>query len=100
MRFHFFTVEALAPTAGEAELNAFCARHRIASVDKQFVAHGTHGYWLFCLTTVEGEGGERSSGAARRGRIDYREVLSETDFAVYADLRELRKTMAEDRRLG
>jgi hypothetical protein len=75
MRFHFFTVEALAPAAGEAELNAFCAQHRIASVDKQFVAHGTHGCWLFCLTTVEGDAAERSSGAARRGRIDYREVL-------------------------
>ena len=75
MRFHFFSVEALAPTAGEAELNAFCAQHRIASVDNQFVAHGTYGYWLFCLTTVEGDGAERSSGAARRGRIDYREVL-------------------------
>jgi hypothetical protein len=39
MRFHFFSVEALAPTSGEAELNAFCAQHRIASVDKQLVAH-------------------------------------------------------------
>jgi superfamily II DNA helicase RecQ len=76
-------------------LNAFCAQHRIASVDKQFVAQGTHGCWLFCLTTVEGDAAERSSGAARRGRIDYREVLSETDFAVFADLRDLRKTMAE-----
>ena len=35
MRFHFFTVEALTPTAGEAELNAFCAQHHLASVDKQ-----------------------------------------------------------------
>jgi superfamily II DNA helicase RecQ len=95
MRFHFFTVEALAPTAGEAELNAFCAQHRIASVDKQFVAHGAHGYWLFYLTTVEGDGSERAPGGGKRGRVDYREVLSETDFAVFADLRDLRKTMAE-----
>ena len=64
-------------------------------MDKQFVDQGAHSYWLFCLTTVDGNGAERSSGSGKRGRIDYREVLSETDFAVYADLRELRKTMAE-----
>jgi superfamily II DNA helicase RecQ len=95
MRFHFFTVEALTPAAGEAELNAFCTQHRIASVDKQFVDQGAHSYWLFCLTIVNSDGAERSSSGGKRGRVDYREVLSETDFAVFADLRDLRKRMAE-----
>ncbi len=40
MRFRFFTVEALPPTAGGAELNVSCAQHRIASVGKQFVDQG------------------------------------------------------------
>ena len=31
----------------------------------------------------------------RRGKIDYREVLSEADFAVFAKLRALRKTLAD-----
>ena len=30
-----------------------------------------------------------------KGRIDYKEVLSEADFTVFAKLRELRKTFAE-----
>ena len=34
----------------------------------------------------------------KRGKIDYREVLSETDFAVFAKLRALRKTLADKRR--
>lgn len=96
MRFHFFTVDALAPAAGANELNAFCAQHRVAAVDKQFIAQGAHSYWLFCLTTVEADGAERAAaGGGKRARIDYREVLSEGDFAVYAELRELRKTIAE-----
>ncbi len=95
MKFHFFSVDALLPGAGESELNAFCAQHRVASVDKQFVDRGVHAYWLFCLTTVDGDGAERASGSGKRARIDYREVLGEADFAVYAELRDLRKTMAE-----
>lgn len=96
MRFHFFTVDALAPAAGANELNAFCAQHRVAAVDKQFIAQGAHSYWLFCLTTVEADGAERAAASGgKRARIDYREVLSEGDFAVYAELRELRKTIAE-----
>ena len=31
----------------------------------------------------------------RRDKIDYREVLSEQDFALYAQLRNLRKALAE-----
>lgn len=95
MGFHFFTVEALTPTERETKLNAFSAQHRIASVDKQFVDQGAHSYWLFCLTTVDGNGAESSSSSGKRGRVDYRDVLSETDFAVFADLRDLCKTMAE-----
>ena len=34
------------------------------------------------------------SGTAGK-RVDYREILSESDFAVYAKLRSLRKSMAE-----
>ena len=96
MQFHFFTVDALAPTVGASELNAFCTQHRIALVDKHFVERGAHAYWLFCLSTVDADGAERAvAGGGKRARIDYREVLSESDFAVYAELRELRKTIAE-----
>ncbi|HNC17643.1 MAG TPA: HRDC domain-containing protein [Accumulibacter sp.] len=98
MRFHFFTIDALAPAAGASELNAFCAQHRVVSVDKQFIDRGLQACWLFCLSTVDGDGMERPPAGGKRGRIDYREVLSETDFAVFAelrDLRDLRKTLAE-----
>ena len=68
MRFRFFTVEALTPTAGETELNAFCAQHRIASVDKQFVDQGAHSYWLFWGCTSRGERcGARGAPCARAG---------------------------------
>ena len=50
-------------------------------------------YWALCVTYVEG--GERSPVAPKKGRVDYREILSPEDFEVYADLRRLRKELAE-----
>ena len=51
--------------------------------------------WCFCVEYLEGgspSGG--SFGSAKSKRVDYREVLSETDFAVYARLRDVRKELA------
>ena len=36
-----------------------------------------------------------SSSSGKRNRIDYREVLSEEEFAIYSRLRDLRKSIAE-----
>lgn len=40
MKYHFFTINALQPTAGEKALNAFCAQRRVVTVDKHVVAQG------------------------------------------------------------
>ncbi|WP_169070288.1 HRDC domain-containing protein [Candidatus Accumulibacter contiguus] len=93
MRFHVFTIEVRDPGPGQDALNAFCAQHRLADVEKRFVDQGLNSYWTFCVATLDGE--DSSRPAAERKRIDYREVLNEADFAVYADLRGLRRSLAE-----
>lgn len=93
MRFHVFTIEVRDPGPGQDVLNAFCAQHRLADVDKRFVDQGPNSYWTFCIATLDGE--DSSRRVADRKRIDYREVLSEADFAVYAELRGLRRSLAE-----
>ncbi|KFB68429.1 RNA-directed DNA polymerase [Candidatus Accumulibacter vicinus] len=93
MRFHVFTIEVRDPGPGQDALNVFCAQHRLADVEKRFVDQGLNSYWTFCVATLDGE--DSSRPAAERKRIDYREVLNEADFAVYADLRGLRRSLAE-----
>jgi hypothetical protein len=40
MRFHVFTIEVRDPGPGQDALNAFCAQHRLADVEKRFVDQG------------------------------------------------------------
>jgi superfamily II DNA helicase RecQ len=89
MRYQFITVRALHPDEGQEELNRFCAGHTIAEIDKCFVTAGSESYWSFCIQyTVRG-------ARSKSEKIDYREVLSQPDFAVYAKLRTLRKSLSE-----
>ena len=90
--YRFFTVPVISPEDAEAALNRFCAEHRIATVEKQFVANGDSSFWSICVCYAEKD---MDLGTTRKGKIDYREVLAEQDFAVFAKLRALRKTLAE-----
>jgi superfamily II DNA helicase RecQ len=103
---HFFAIAALAPQPAQDELNRFCAGHRVVAVERQFVTDGVNSYWAICVTVAEGPGPlpdaakapeRRTTLRAGEGgsRVDYKAVLSEADFAVYADLRNWRKTVSQ-----
>ncbi len=94
MRYRFFTIPIHGGEGAEAELNRCLAETRVLTVDRQFVADGANSAWAVCLAVHDGDG--RSPPATRRaGKIDYKEVLSADDFAVFARLRDLRKQLAE-----
>ena len=82
----------------EEELNAFLRGHRVLSVTRELVERDSAPGWAVCVEyqegTVAGEARRGGSGRAAK-KIDYREVLSEADFAVFSKLRELRKSLAE-----
>ena len=94
MRFHFLTIPAFDPDAAQDALNAFCAQHRIVASDRHFVDRGVDSFWAVCVTWVEGAA-PAFPGQGKRERVDYREVLGEADFAVYSELRRLRKQLAD-----
>lgn len=98
MSFRFFAIPACNPGAAETELNRLLAASRVLSVERQLVLAGEASFWAVCVSLAPGAGplpdalkAEPSSGR----RIDYREVLDETDFAVFAQLRALRKAISE-----
>lgn len=49
--------------------------------------------WCFCIEFLDQPSATKTESAKK---VDYREVLNDADFAVYAELRELRKKLAED----
>ena len=77
----------------EEELNRFLRSHRAVSVQKELVVNGDTPCWCICVEYLlnsqlpEGKGGGRS-------RVDYKEILSADDFAVFVRLRETRKELA------
>lgn len=93
MRLRFFTIPLLGGEAVIEELNRFLASHRILAVDRHLARDGGTSLWAICVS-YEPAGGE-STAPPKRGKVDYKEVLSEADFAVYAELRTLRKDLAE-----
>ena len=97
MRHKFFYIPVLHAAQAENELNQFCSQHRIAQVEKQFVNQAKNSYWAICVTWLQGDGAmpKPSNSTSRKPKVDYKEVLSEDEFRLFSQLRDLRKTLAE-----
>lgn len=93
MQLKLFSIAATGDAEAEEELNRFLRSHRAISVQKHLVASGPAAYWSFCVEYLVTSGSGRQNGG--RARVDYKEVLSEEDFAVFVRLRETRKSLAE-----
>jgi superfamily II DNA helicase RecQ len=96
MQLRFFVIPVHNPSEAEAELNRFLASHRVVAVERHLIADGPRSVWAVCVE-VTGSAPAAAKGSAGRAtgeRIDYREVLPPADFAVFAKLREWRKTVS------
>lgn len=92
MQMRFFRIPIPDPAEAAGELNRFLASHRVVTVDRELVEDGANSAWAVCVTYV---GAPEPAPAPKGGRVDYREVLSNAEFTVFAKLRNLRKTLAE-----
>lgn len=93
MNYRVFSLPAFGDEAAELSLNEFLARHKIIQVDRQFIEQGGLSYWSLCVGYQSQS--VSTSVPAKKARVDYKEVLNEEEFAIYAALRELRKQQAE-----
>lgn len=93
MHLRFFTIPIHGGDEAAAELNRFLGAHRILTIDRSLVQDGANSAWALCVSFEPAA--DRSQPGKRGGKIDYREVLNEQDFAVFARLRTLRKELAD-----
>lgn len=82
-------------TEGEESLNRFLRGHRVLKVDREFLA----GVWHFCVQWESGESEADRRAARGKPRIDYKEVLEPSVFALFSRLREVRKELAARERM-
>lgn len=95
MKIRTFHIPAIHGEVEAEELNRFLAGTRIRDLERRFVEDGPSSYWAFAVTVVGDRGGSVAASGSGRERIDYKEVLSEAQFAVYSRLRELRKQLSD-----
>jgi hypothetical protein len=91
MRIKFFKIPVTYIESAEQALDSFIQSKAITLMERTFVADGENSFWA--ITVLYNDHLENSK--AIKSKIDYREILSEKDFALFAELRELRKKTAE-----
>ena len=94
MQLKAFTIPVHDDGAAIEEVNVFLRSHRILTVDRHFVQDGANSVWAICICYL-GDSTRPQAVSTKRPKVDYREVLSQTDFALFARLRALRKQLAE-----
>ena len=97
MQYKFFRISVFGDDATEEEMNRFLRGHRVLTTSREFVSDGQSSFWAFVVEYLENGKpvSETFSRAGTREKIDYRNVLSESDFARFRVLRECRKAIAE-----
>ena len=94
MKTLFFQIPCAGGSAQAEELNRVLASERIVFTDRRFVADGANSFWAICIG-VEGRAAFAKGGGKPAEKVDYRDILSPEDFAIYARLRDLRKQVAQ-----
>jgi superfamily II DNA helicase RecQ len=76
------------------ELNVFLRSHRIVNVEKKLIDGERGTGWAFLIEYGGNESSKNTQNTSSQ-RIDYREVLNTTEYALYDKLRDLRKQIAD-----
>ncbi len=98
MQYKFFKIPTCGDSAVEEEMNRFLRGHRVLSTNREFVADGSASYWCFAVEYMDGTppaSASSSSGKFSKSKTDYRDILSEEEFAKFRVFRECRKALAE-----
>jgi superfamily II DNA helicase RecQ len=94
-QFVSFFISPFGEKSVSDELNSFLKSHRIVNVEKKLIDGERGTGWAFLVEYgMEAAKGPQSTGQ-QQSRVDYREVLSEAEYALFDKLRQLRKDLAE-----
>jgi superfamily II DNA helicase RecQ len=96
MALRCFAIPVHDASAFEQELNGFLARHRVVSIDRRLIDQGANSFWAICVDHLDHVSGEAARDLnLSRSRVDYKAILPAEEFAVFSQLRSLRKELAQ-----
>ena len=94
IQYRFFTIPLKSAEEAETELNHFLRSQRILTVHREFVSQGENAFWTMAVEYLS-DSTEKTKKTTGKKRIDYREILTPEDFALFVKLRDWRKQAAE-----
>jgi superfamily II DNA helicase RecQ len=94
-QFHGFFISPFGDDSDCDDLNQFLRSHRIVNIEKKLIDGERGTGWLFLVEYGNETKAGGAQGGAAQPKVDYKEVLSAEEFAVYDRLRRLRKEMAD-----
>lgn len=96
MKLKIFWIPTVDSASAEDELNRLLATHRIVQLEKQFCPTGNHGPgWSVCVEWLPaGDGVSAGPVPGKNSKVDYKDVLDESTFRIFAALRIWRKEAA------
>ena len=92
-QFMTFFISPFSEPSASAELNNFLKAHRIINIEKRLIDGERGTGWVFLVEYSEFEGGKNSYTMS--SKVDWRDVLNPSQFAVYDLLRTARKEIGD-----
>ncbi|MDD3858959.1 MAG: HRDC domain-containing protein [Bacteroidales bacterium] len=78
---------------GISEMNRFLAGQKVLEIQQQFYQNANEAYWSFCVRYLT-KSTESFTGQSQKTKVDYKEILNESEFLIFSKLRECRKIIA------
>ncbi len=95
LQYKFFIIPVRDFQNAESEINLFLRSVRVINIQKGFVDQGANSFWNMAIEYMKDDVGETTGNHRKsNNRVDYKEVLSAEDFAIFVKLREWRKAVA------
>jgi superfamily II DNA helicase RecQ len=97
LQYQILSIPLVNPGEETEKLNHFLRAHRVVSVQKEITKTADASYCTFIVEYLHE--GEVTDDQAKGTKLDYKEVLTPEDFAIFARLREARKAIGKDKGL-
>ena len=94
MQLKFFTIPIVCNTIEEELLNKFLRSVKVLELKKELVRIDNSAFWAVCVLYLPGSNGDAGLTSAK-GKVDYKNLLSESEFAKFCQFRKIRKHLAD-----
>lgn len=92
MQIRIFNIPLTDTGEALSEMNRFMTGRKVLEVEQRFFQNEKGGGWSFCVRYLPDMSQSGASGG--KVKVDYKQVLTEAQFAVFSRLREIRKALA------